>query len=151
MWPQLLLSGGLGILGKLFGGGKQTTAFQMSPEQKSLLAQLQGQMQNVPGSVTAPFVRERKRIQQSYARQPGMSGVQSGMLTRLGGRESEAAGAYKRGILGQMQALLSGTGTTTTEARPGWGDVFGGIGGDIGMLWALKDILGTGKSARRFD
>jgi len=148
MWP-MLASAGVSLLGGLFGGRKQETGYQMSPEEKSLLAQLKGQIGNVPGYVTAPFVRMRKRKERELSRHPGVSGIKSAELGKIGTMQAEAAGAHERGLLAQIASLVGGRGTQTTTMGAPWGDVLGGIGGDIGFLWGLEKIMGGQGAGRK--
>lgn len=147
-WAPMLASGGMSLLSGLFGGKKQTTSYQMSPEERSLLAQLRGQIGKVPGHVTTPFVRRRKDIKQSFRRQAGASGLQHAIIKRQADiPQAEAAGMHRRGLLAQIAGLVSGRGTQTAET--GWGDIIGGIGGDIGFLWGLQKMMGGGQKAGR--
>lgn len=145
----MLASGGMSLLGGLFGGRKQETGYQMSSEEKSLLAQLKGQIGNVPGHITAPFVRMRKRKERELSRQPGVSGIKSAELGKIGTMQAEAAGAHERGLLAQIASLVGGRGTQTTTMGAPWGDILGGIGGDIGFLWGLEKMMGGQGAGRK--
>lgn len=150
MTMAMLASAGTSLLGGLFGGRKQTTSYQMSPEERSLLAQLRGQIGKVPSYVTAPFVGRRKDIKQSFRRQAGASGLQHAIIKRQADIPmAEAAGMHQRGLLAQIAGLVSGRGTRTAETGAGWGDIIGGIGGDIGFLWGLQQTMGGGQKAGR--
>lgn len=142
-WP-MLASAGISLLGGLFGGRKQRAGYEFAPEEKSLLAQLKGQIGKVPGYVTAPFVQMGKAVKQKYARQPGMGQVLSAERKKVANLQAEAAGAYDLRQKSLLASLVGGRGTqVATEGAP-WGDILGGIGGDIGLLWGLEKMLGMG-------
>lgn len=146
-WP-MLASGGMSLLGGLFGGRKQKTGYELSGEERTLLGQLRAELGTTPGHITAPFVRRRKSIEQDYSRQAGASGLKHAIIKRQADLPmAEAASMHRRGLLSQIAGLVGGRGTRTAETPTVWGDVLGGIGGDIGFLWGLQQMMGGGQKA----
>jgi hypothetical protein len=129
---------------------KQETSYEMSPEERRLYNWWMQEAQGAPPSyVTAPFAQARKNVLQQAARQPGLSGRTPALLSRIAGRQSEAVGAYRRGIMGQATGLVGGRGTRTTTA-PGGGfgglfDILGEEAGDYAALQILLQVLGEGE------
>lgn len=140
----LLSAGGRiggGLLQQLLGG--QKAGYQMSPEEKKLLAELWGQYEgDVPGHVTAPFYQQAKNIKQSFARRPGSSAKEHAILQRQAYTPmAEAGSQFKKNLLNVIMAMTKGTGTRTATAGAPWGDIMGGIGQDVGSLWGLEKML----------
>lgn len=140
------ISAGTSLLSKIAGAGKQKSYYEMSPEEREIYDLIMGQIEgDVPSSVTAPFVRARKGIEQHYARQPGASGLKWANIQKFTtAPQAEAVGQYKQGLLNIIANFMRGKGTQVTEAGAGWGDIIGGVGGDIGLLMGLEKILGAG-------
>jgi len=136
------ISAGTSLLGGLFGKKKQSSSYEMSPEERSIYNLLQGEYQgNVPSAVTDPFNEARQGLEQDYARQPGSSGILGAMRMKVAGKESEAVGQYKRGLLGQLAGFVGGRGTQTVSQPTDWGGIFGGMGEDAGLLWGLQQMM----------
>lgn len=148
--PGWVLPGGIGavtsILGGLFGKKKQTSSYQMSPEERSIYNQLWSQYQgDVPSSVTDPFNEARQGLEQDYARQPGASGILGSMRMKVAGKESEAIKQYKQSLLGPLASIAGGRGAQTTTQPTDWGETIGGMGEDFGLLWGLYQMMGGNK------
>jgi len=135
-WQWLIpagISAGANILSKILGGKEYERG--LIPEQKNWLA-----------NFSAPFVQARKGLRQRYARQPGISGIQSAQEEKLAsaqaGALSEATSNWKMNLARIISSILGGAYTAKEEVP--WGDVIGQSAGDIGLLYGLEKILGQG-------
>jgi len=146
-----VVSGGLSALGGLVGGGESEQSYQMSPEMRQLYGLLMGQMQGgAPSYVTSPITSRyaglRRDIKETTS--PGLEGLLGAKLTRATAGESraltQAREMHQMQIYQMLSNLLRGTGTQTTKQGTDWGSVLGGIGGDVGYLWGLEEILKQG-------
>jgi len=156
-----LISAGSSLLGGLFGGKKQKTTYEMSPEARSLYAYLMGQVKGgvTPSYLTRPIQQRYGALRAGIKERMGESlGVGSGLetaqlmrATAAQGREiGEAGERYRRGLLGTLASLVGGRGTQTTTGGAPWGDIFGGIGEDIGFLWGLQQMMGNGQKNGKY-
>jgi len=150
-----LIQSGSKFLGGLFGGGKQTTAYELSPQAQWLFNYYQGQLgKGAPGFITSPITARygamRKGIRESMGEGLGPgSGLETAKLLRIGtaeGREKgEASERYQMGLLNALAQIVGRSGVQTTTGRPGFGGMLAGAGEDIsGILReqeALKDLL----------
>lgn len=149
-WLPLLVSGGTQLLGKLFGGGEQTTGYQMSPETRQLYNMLMGQMgKGAPGYLTDPIKQRwggmRRDIKEGLGvgLGPG-SGLEIANLMRATAGESRELGnvgqRYQDQLMRQLAGLV-GPASQTTSQTMGWGDVASGIGGDYLFWQGLQDAM----------
>jgi len=151
-WQWLIpagISAGANILSKILGGKEYERG--LIPEQKNWLANLQGMWDQgltpaMESRISAPFVQARKGLRQRYARQPGISGIQSAQEEKLAsaqaGALSEATSNWKMNLARIISSILGGAYTAKEEVP--WGDVIGQSAGDIGLLYGLEKILGQG-------
>lgn len=157
MLLPLLASGGMSLLGGLFGGRKQETSYKMSPEERSLYAQLMGQVKEggAPSYLTRPIAQRwgarragiRERVGEGLGPGSGLETAHLLRATTAEGREmGEATERHKQGLLNILAGLAGGRGTRTTQAPTDWGGIFGGMGEDIGFLWGLKQMMGGGQA-----
>jgi hypothetical protein len=129
------MMGGAKALGGLFGGGSSERT--MSPQAKQLYARLQGLLdkglpQDMIAQIAAPYIQQKKRIEQHYKRQPGSSGIKHAVIQRQATtpQAQAIAGAgrrYEMGLLGQMAGLTAGTGKVSQGTN--WGNIVGDVGG----------------------
>jgi len=150
MWwlPPLIQAGG-SLLGKLFGGDEE----RLSPEVQSLLAKLNamyegGLPEGTASRISAPYYEAKRGIEQDYVRQPGVSGIKSGMIERkvnapMSRALGEAETGWKTGLLGSIGQLSS-----MAKPREGkdWGGFLSGAGGVFGQAYGeeeeYKSLLG---------
>lgn len=146
-WVPMLASGGMSLLGGLFGGRKQRSG--LSPEAKGLYGQLMGELGTTPSYVTRPIGARwgtrkqgiREGMGEALGPGSGLEMAQLKRATAAEGREmGEATERHRGGLLSTLVGLLGGTGTT--EQPTDWGGILGDIGGDIGFLWGLEKMMG---------
>ena len=158
-WAPMLANVGMSFLSGLFGGRKQKTSWEMSPEARTLLAQLKGELKRVPSYVTQPIKQGYGALRAGISERMGEglgpgSGLETAQLARATAGESrastEAEERHRMGLLNTIAGLVGGRGTQTTTTGAPWGDIFGGMGGDIGFLWGLQQMMGGGKKNGRY-
>lgn len=146
-----LISGGSRLLGGLLGGGKQTTQYEMSPEQRRLYQLLMGEY----GAKTPSWIKEEIAPQFDIMRNlvtqrmTGMGMGQSGnLISALMGVEAKRGreigirtGQYKQNLLRLLTGVTGGTGMRTTQTGADWGGIAGGVGGDINFMLGLQAFL----------
>lgn len=139
-WLAPAITGAGQIAGKVFGGDEGG----LSPEMQRLLDRVEtmyaeGLPEGIRGRISAPYIQERQRIEKSYARQPGVSGLQSAQIQRrvtgpmgqaIGGAETQ----YQTRLLDVIAQI-----TGQTRPRPGWGQTIGGVGGMFGQAYGEKE------------
>jgi hypothetical protein len=142
-WLIPLLSAVGGGLETAFGG-RQKQQYKFSPYEQMVLDELMKQYKGeVPAEVTAPYYGLAKDIEQQYARQPGVSGIVSGMKERLAyAPMSRAVGSYKQSLLPAIMSLTRGTGETITQQPKDYSSSLG----DIGFLLAMLNKKGVSLS-----
>jgi len=118
-WLIPLLSAGIGGAQQLFGGqGRQR--YEPSKYEQMVIDKLMEQYRgDLPGWLTAPYYRQARELEKRYARQPGVSGLVSGIKARdIFGPMGEAGEAYKANLMSTIGGLTRGTGEmVTTQPR----------------------------------
>ena len=145
----LAISAGTSLLGGLFGKKKQSSSYQMSPEERSIYNALWSQYSGkepAPSWVTEDLDREWAEEKQRRAREPGVSGILGAEGMQYGAKKSRAIQEYQRGLLGPLASLAGGRGTQTTSQPTDWGGILGGMGEDAGLLWGLQQMMGGGNT-----
>lgn len=106
-------SAGIGGLQQLFGG--RGRRYKPSEYEQMVIDKLMEQYKGeLPGWLTAPFYREARKLEKRYAKQPGVSGLVSGIKTRdIFGPMAEQGEAYKTNLMSTIGRLTRGTGEIT--------------------------------------
>ena len=114
--------------------------YQMGGFEKSLYDMLAAQLKDrdVPGSITAPFVRHGKDIKQDFSRRVGTSAKEHSIIQRkVTTPMAEASGQYLESREARIQALMAslvrGTGTQTLQQPMDIGNSLQDIGWAIWM------------------
>lgn len=153
-----LASAGGRLIGHFFGG-RGERGYEMSSRERTLYDYLAAQLKDrkVPASVTAPFIRGAKNIQQRFSRRAGTSAkehtlLQSEAYTPM----AEASGQYLESRDARIQALMAslvgGTGTQTFQEPLDIGGMSGDIGFALAMAGAGKPgAVGTGGGGLQYE
>jgi hypothetical protein len=158
---SLAISTGSSLLGGLFGGKKQKSSYEMSPEERQLYQSLLMRLkQPTPSYLTSPIAAKygalKRNIKEDVGENLGTgSGLLQAQLRKATTGESRALGEmgeqYRQGILSQLTGLVGGRGTRAVETPTDWGSIFGGMGEDIGFLWGLQQAFGDRQKDRRWS
>lgn len=127
------------LIDQLFGGG------DVSPELSRLIEQVGAMMEEgLPeeeiGRISAPYVRLRKGIEQTYARQAGASGLKSAIIQRQvttpqAGAIAGAQTRFKTGLLDMLGRLQMGAEPYRQQGKMDWGSILGSAGAGFGQAY----------------
>lgn len=133
-------SAGIGGLQQLFGG--RGRRYKLSPYEQMAIDKLMEQYKGeLPSWLTAPYYREGRKLEKRYAKQPGVSGLVSGIKSRdIFGPMGEAGEAYKTNLMSIIGRLTRGTGETTQPMD------FSSSLWDLGYALAMRKKKGKGKA-----
>ena len=144
-----LFAGGSALLKAIGGlfGGKEEAGYEMSPEEKRVLAYLQQELQAptpswIKEEISPQFDIMRNLTRQTMTQQGmGQSGNLISALMNVEARRGREigiqTGQYRQNIMQQIASLVSGKGTR-------WGkQAGGGVGGFLGELAGGGEDIGT--------
>ena len=121
---------------------------RISPELSRLIERIEamyegGLPEGEIARISAPYVRLKKNIEQSYARQKGASGLKHTIIKRQATTpQAEAIGGaqtrFRTGLLDILGQLQMGA-EPYRQRGTDWGQLLGGVGGAFGQAYAEED------------
>jgi len=125
---------------RAYKGGREKREYKFSPYEQMVIDYLMKEYKGgLPSWLTAPYHGEARRLEQRYARHPGLSGVVSGIKARdIYGPMAEAGERYRSQLMSMIGGLTRGTGETVFTEPKDYSSALWDLGYALRSMKGLK-------------